>query len=62
MITTPLSNQDIEQSYDLIAEAIDSAGEGRERLFLAKLAITLAGLLGNPAQIAEAVRVSLRDL
>jgi hypothetical protein len=62
MITKRLENTELEAVYDLLAEAIDRAGEARRDLFLAKLALVLANLLGDRAQVEAAVEAALRDL
>jgi hypothetical protein len=51
MITKKLSTADIEAAYDLIAEGIDRAGEEKARLFLAKLCLALANLVGDLSEV-----------
>jgi hypothetical protein len=53
---------DLEQAYEALAEAIDSAGPGQEALFLAKLALTLAHRLGDLAEFKQAIGIALQDL
>lgn len=57
-----LATAELEQVYDLLAEAIDRAPEGRSELFLVKLALLLAQRLGDRAAFAEQVEAALRDL
>lgn len=47
---------ELERVYDLIAQAIDDAGEEGEAVFLSKLCITLAHRVGDLALVEEAVR------
>lgn len=42
-----LSLEGLEQSYDLLAEAIDRAGEAKSELLLVKLALLCARELGD---------------
>ena len=53
---------DFEAAYDLLADAITEAGEDHERLFLAKLALTLCHKLGDLDQIREAITIAAADL
>lgn len=62
MIPRLLSKSDLEQTYDALAEAIDAAPEDKRELFLAKLAFTLANLVGDTARITEAIEAAGRDL
>jgi len=62
MITKKLSTADIEAAYDLIAEGIDRAGEEKARLFLAKLSLALANLVGDLSEVTRAVDAALKDL
>ena len=52
----------LEETYDLIAEAIDKAGPDKQALFLAKLALALANMVGDPREVTRAVEAALRDL
>jgi hypothetical protein len=61
MIPKRLETTELEAVYDLLAEAIDRVGEARRDLFLAKLALVLANLLGDRAQVEAAVAAGLRD-
>ena len=57
-----MTPKEVEHVYDLIAEGIDQAGEYKSDLFLAKLSLALANLVGDAAKIASAVQSALRDL
>jgi hypothetical protein len=58
----PLEFAELEQVYDLMARAIDGAGEENEALFLGKLAITLAHELGDLERVREAIRIAAKGL
>jgi hypothetical protein len=62
MIEKKLGNPQLEDVFDLVAEAIDAAGEEKRALFLAKLALALANMLGDPAALRQAVTAASRDL
>jgi hypothetical protein len=62
MIERKLSIAAIEEVYDLIAEGIDQAGEAKAKLFLAKLCIALANLVGDANEVRRAAEAALRDL
>jgi hypothetical protein len=62
VIDKKLTTAAIEETYDLIADAIDRAGEAKAKLFLAKLSLALANLVGDSAQVTQAVDAALRDL
>ena len=57
-----LSLTDLERTYDLLAEAIDRAGEDRSELLLTKLALLLAQEVGDSQRVAALVEVALADL
>jgi len=57
-----LTNLQMEDVFDLIAEAIDAAGEDKRALFLAKLALALANMVGDPASVRQAVEAASKDL
>ena len=61
MITSKLPFTELEDAYDLIAAAIDRAGDNAT-LFLAKLALALTSQLEAPGQLRAAIEASLRDL
>ncbi len=52
----------LESAYETLATAIDSAGEQKEALFLARLALLLAHELGDVAAFRQAVATALEDL
>lgn len=52
----------LETVYDLLAEAIDAAGEDKSELFLVKLALLNAEALGDPDRFAAHVQVALKNL
>ena len=58
----PLAFNELEQVYDLMARAIDQAGEENEALFLSKLGITLAHRLGDLDAVREAIGIAARGL
>ena len=62
MIEKKMSVNELEQVYDLIAEGIDKAGPDKTALFLAKLSLALANLLGDGKAVAGAVLAAGRDL
>lgn len=62
MIEKKMSVNELEQVYDLIAEGIDKAGPDKTALFLAKLSLALANLVGDGKAVAGAVLAAGRDL
>jgi hypothetical protein len=62
MIEKKMTVIELEQIYDLIAEGIDKAGPDKMALFLAKLSLALANLLGDGKAVAGAVLAAGRDL
>jgi hypothetical protein len=57
-----LSDEDMESTYELLAEVIDRAGESDEKLLLTKLCLTLAHKLGSLQEIKEAIATAEMDL
>jgi len=57
-----LSDEDMESTYELLAEVIDRAGESGEKLLLTKLCLTLAHKLGSLQEIKEAIATAEMDL
>ncbi len=57
-----LTLPDLESVYDLLAEAIDRAPEGRSELMLTKLVLLLAQELGDRARVEALVAGALEDL
>jgi hypothetical protein len=62
MLEKKLTTAALEEVYDRIAEGIDLAGEARAKLFLAKLCLALANLVGDSQAVTQAVHAALRDL
>ena len=60
-MTATLPLPDLERVYDELAEAVDRAGDHRER-FLAKLALLLAHELGDRERVAALIAVAQADL
>lgn len=52
----------LETVYDTLAEAIDQAGPERRELFLVKLALLQAQVLGDEAAFADLTQRALKDL
>ncbi len=59
---TALTILQLENVYDTLAEAIDSAGPQHAELFLTKLCLLLANRLGDDVAVGEMVKVALADL
>ena len=57
-----MSAEDMEKTYDRVAQAIDRVGETQEVLFLSKLCLTLAHKLGEREQVEDAIAIALQDL
>ena len=62
MIERKMTTAALEEVYDLIADGIDQAGEVKAKLFLAKLCIALANLVGDTQEVRRAVEAASRDL
>ena len=58
----PLSPDELEPAFEMIAQALDRAGADKEVELLAKLALELAYRLGDVQALAEALDVAARDL
>ena len=52
----------LEQVYDALATAIDTAGPEKSELFLVKLALLNANALGNAEAFGAQIKAALRDL
>jgi sulfur relay (sulfurtransferase) complex TusBCD TusD component (DsrE family) len=52
----------LEEAYDMLAIAIDQAGEEKAELFLVKLSLLNANALANPALFSKLIAVALNDL
>ena len=59
---SPMPFEDLETAYESLAIAIDSAGPGREALFLTRLALLLAHELGDIAAFRSAIGSALEGL
>jgi hypothetical protein len=57
-----LSLPNLESVYDLLAQAIDRAPEGRSELMLTKLALLLAQEVGDRSRVEALVASALADL
>ncbi len=53
-----LEFDELEQVYELIADAIDCAGQESEVLFLSKLCITLAHRVGDLQLVEDAIHIA----
>lgn len=60
MMSLGLSDSDLEQAFDRLAQALDAVGEDKERSFLAALALTLAGRMASLAEVDAAIAMALR--
>lgn len=60
MMSLGLSDSDLEQAFDRLAQALDAVGEDKERSFLATLALTLAGRMASLAEVDAAIAMALR--
>ena len=57
-----LAFEDLERAYDMLADAIDAAGQEQETLFLTKLCLTLAHEAGDLAILEQSIAIAARDL
>ena len=62
MIEKRLTNAELEAVYDLLAEAVDAVALDQQQVFLAKLALVLANMLGDVGQVTQAVAVAKANL
>ncbi len=60
-MTNELSQAELEEAYDLIAEAIDGVGPEDQSLFLAKLCLALANGARDVAAVRRAVAVAMDE-
>jgi hypothetical protein len=61
--TTPaLTVPELEAVYDLLAQAIDRAGQEKTSLFLVKLALLNANALADVARFSDHLESALQDL
>lgn len=61
-MATSLKPEELERIYDLMAEAIDAAGQEKESLFLSKLSLALANKLGDEEQVRECIAIAGQDI
>ncbi|MEY4737506.1 MAG: hypothetical protein RL302_1825 [Pseudomonadota bacterium] len=52
----------LEQVYDALANAIDAAGPEKTELFLVKLALLQANVIGDPQRVQTHIEAALKDL
>lgn len=52
----------LEQVYDALANAIDTAGPAKTELFLVKLALLQANAEGDPQRVQAHIDAALKDL
>lgn len=52
----------LEEVYDILATAIDQAGQEKTELFLVKLALLNANALADPALFTRLIAAALNDL
>ncbi|MFT5134256.1 MAG: hypothetical protein ACI9SC_002731 [Gammaproteobacteria bacterium] len=57
-----LSDEDLEKALEILAVAINQAGEEKEMLFLSKLCFTLANQLGDITLLEKAIDKVNTDL
>ena len=62
MAKTELDIAGLENVYDTLATAIDQAGPDKTELFLVKLALLNANVLGDDALFAKHLEIALQDL
>jgi hypothetical protein len=62
MMKKRLGNPDLEPINDRLAETIDDVPEEKRLLFLAKLALVLANLVGDRLAVENAIEASRHDL
>lgn len=60
MMSLGLSDSELEQAFDRLAQALDAVGEDKERSFLATLALTLAGRMASLAEVDAAIAMAQR--
>ena len=62
MSANQLSIDGLEKVYDSLATAIDRAGEDRAKLFLVKLALLNANIIGDSEVFSKQIEAALLDL
>lgn len=61
-VSKKLSDEDLEKALEILAVAINQAGEEKEMLFLSKLCFTLANQLGDITLLEKAIDKVNTDL
>lgn len=62
MSMNQLSIDGLEKVYDSLATAIDTAGEQKAKLFLVKLALLNANIIGDSEVFSKQIEAALLDL
>lgn len=62
MNSNELSIDGLEKVYDNLATAIDRAGEAKAKLFLVKLALLNANIIGDSEVFSKQIEAALLDL
>jgi len=57
-----MSPAELEQAYELLAQALDRVPEDKERLFLSKLALVLADACGDLEALRRAIDTAAGNL
>jgi hypothetical protein len=61
-VSKQLSEEDLEKALEMLAVAIDQAGEEKEMLFMGKLCFMLANQLGDIDLLEQAIEKVNMDL
>jgi hypothetical protein len=61
-VSKQLSEEDLEKALEMLAVAIDQAGEEKEMLFMGKLCFMLANQLGDIDLLEQAIEKVNTDL
>jgi hypothetical protein len=57
-----LTNEEVEGLWHTLSEAIDTAGEAHQEVFLTKLVLLLAQALGDYQQVLQLLQIAEQDL
>lgn len=57
-----MTQAEIEQVYEQLAQGIDAVGEGKSEIFLAKVALLLAQEVGDVARLTTLIEQAKADL
>ena len=57
-----MTPDELDAMWERLAEAVTAAGPGRDKLFLAKLALLLGREVGDLARVEELIATAARDL